>query len=331
MLRGVSAVPVIDVSGLAGDAAARRDVAARIGAACESIGFLCITGHGVPADLIGRVRAAALAFFDLPEADKRRIAVRPPSYRGYIPLASEGLARSLGRKDAAADLKEAFSMGPVDVPDDAYHTGPDARPHFLPNVWPPEPADFGPAFEAYYRVLARLASRLLGGFALALGVEENWFADKIDRHISNVRALHYPAQPATIEPGQLRAGEHSDYGSLTILLTEAAAGGLEVRNRRGEWEAVPHVPGSFVVNIGDLMAQWTNDRFVSTLHRVANPPREANTRRLSIAFFHQPNFDALIDCIPGCAGPGRPTRYAPITSGEHRLMKVARANRAATA
>jgi isopenicillin N synthase-like dioxygenase len=325
----MSVVPVIDVSGLSGDAAAKRDVAASIGAACESIGFLCITGHGVPAGLIARVRAAALAFFDQPEADKRRIAVRPPSYRGYVPLATEGLSRSLGRKDAAADLKEAFSMGAVDVPDDAYHASAEARPHFIPNVWPSEPADFRPAFEAYYRVMSGLANRLLGGFALALGVEEDWFADKVDRHISNLRALHYPAQPEVIQPGQLRAGEHSDYGSLTILLTEAAARGLDVRNRRGDWESVPHVPDSFVVNIGDLMAQWTNDRFVSTLHRVANPPRGANTRRLSIAFFHQPNFDALIECIPGCAGPGRPERYAPVTSGEHRLMKVAKANQAA--
>jgi isopenicillin N synthase-like dioxygenase len=327
----MSAVPFLDVSGLAGDAAAKRDVAARIGSACESIGFLCITGHGVPADLIGRVRAAALAFFDLPEAEKRRIAVCPPSYRGYVPLATEGLARSLGRKDAAADLKEAFSIGAVDMPEDAYHTSLAARPHFVPNAWPSEPADFRPAFEAYYRVLSELADRLLGGFALALGVEENWFADKVDRHISNLRALHYPAQPDTVAPGQLRAGEHSDYGSLTILLTEPAAGGLEVRNRHAEWEAVPHEPASFVVNIGDLMAQWTNDRFVSTLHRVANPPRGANTRRLSIAFFHQPNFDALIERIPGCAGPGRLARHAPITSGEHRLMKVAKANQAATA
>ncbi len=112
----MSVVPVIDVRGLSGDAAARHDAAARIGAACEDIGFLCITGHGVPAALIARVRAAALAFFDLPEAEKLRIERRPPSYRGYIPLASEGLARSLGRSGAAADLKEAFSMGPVDVP-----------------------------------------------------------------------------------------------------------------------------------------------------------------------------------------------------------------------
>ncbi len=192
-----------------------------------------------------------------------------------------------------------------------------------------QPVDFRPAFEAYYHALSGLADRLLGGFALALGLDQAWFADKVDRHISNVRALHYPAQPEAIAPGQLRAGEHTDYGSLTILLTEAAAGGLEVRNRRGEWESLPHVSDAFVVNIGDLMAQWTNERYVSTLHRVANPPPGANSRRLSIAFFHQPNFDAEIACIPGCAGPGRPQRYAPVTSGEHRLMKVARANQAA--
>ncbi|MCR0985688.1 isopenicillin N synthase family dioxygenase [Roseomonas populi] len=326
----MTSVPIIDVSGLRGDRAARQAVADQIGRACEEIGFFCITGHGIPQELIRRVREASLAFFDRDEEEKRAIERQPPSYRGYIPLASEGLARSLGRAGAAADLKEAFSMGPVGAPDDAYHRSAEAAPHFAPNRWPASPADFQPAFEAYYEQLAALAGTLLGGFALALGLPEDWFADKVDRHISNVRALHYPAQPEEIEPGQIRAGEHTDYGCLTILLTEANKGGLEVLNRRGEWEAVPHLPDSFVVNIGDLMAQWSNDRYVSTMHRVANPPRSGNTRRLSIAFFHQPNHDALIECIPGCAGPGNPARYEPITSGGHRLMKVSRANQAAT-
>ncbi len=322
----MGSVPLIDVSGLHGDPAARRSVARQIGAACEEIGFFCITGHGVPDALIEQVRAQSVAFFHEPVEAKARIERRPPSYRGYIPLASEGLARSLGRAGAAADLKEAFSMGPVDVPEDGRHLRPDAAAHFAPNRWPAEPAAFQPAFEAYYRAVSGLANRLLGGFALALDVPEDWFADKVDHHISNVRALHYPAQPEALAPGMIRAGEHTDYGCLTILLTEPDKGGLEVMTRAGAWEPVPHVPGSFVVNIGDLMAQWTNDRYVSTMHRVVNPPRSGNTGRLSIAFFHQPNHDALIECIPGCATPEHPPRYAPITSGDHRLMKVSRAN-----
>ncbi len=325
----MSSVPVIDISGLGGDAAARQAVADRIGAACEQIGFFCVTGHGVPQALIDAVRSTSRAFFAKPDAEKGAIERQPPSYRGYIPLASEGLARSLGRAGAAADLKEAFSMGPVEMPADGAHLRPDAAAHFAANRWPAEPAALQPAFEAYYRAVSQVADRMLGGFALALGLPEGWFADKVSRHISNVRALHYPAQDTPPLPGQIRAGEHTDYGCLTILLTEADKGGLEVLTRGGQWEPVPHVPDSFVVNIGDLMAQWSNDRYVSTMHRVVNPDSAKNTGRLSIAFFHQPNHDALIECIPGCAGPGNPVRHAPITSGDHRLMKVSRANAAA--
>jgi isopenicillin N synthase-like dioxygenase len=323
------AVPIIDISGLTADPAARRAVAQRIGAACEDSGFFCITGHAVPAGLIADVRRAAFAFFDRPEAEKRVIERQPPSYRGYVPLESEALARSTGLANAAVDLKEAFSMGPVNVPGDEYHTSAVAAPHFAANRWPVSPAEFRPAFETYYEVLSALASQLLGGFALALGLPADWFTDKVDRHISNVRALHYPAQIGEAPAGSLRAGAHTDYGCLTILLTDPEAAGLEVLTRGGTWEAVPHLPDSFVVNIGDLMAQWSNGRFVSTLHRVVNPPRHETGRRLSIAFFHQPNYDALIECIPGCSDADHPVRHAPITSGDHRLMKVNRANKAA--
>ena len=322
----MGSVPLIDVSGLGGDLAARTAVARQIGAACEEIGFFCITGHRVPEALINEMRERSVAFFRCSPEEKARIERQPPSYRGYIPLASEGLARSLGRAGAAADLKEAFSMGPVDLPEDGRHLRPDAAAHFATNRWPDNPPGFRPTFEAYYRAMAALADRLLRGFALALDVPEDWFADKIDHHISNVRALYYPAQPEDLAPGMIRAGEHTDYGCLTILLTEPDKGGLEVMTKSGSWEPVPHVPDSFVVNIGDLMAQWSNDRYISTMHRVVNPPRAGNTGRLSIAFFHQPNHDALIECIPGCATAEHPPRYAPITSGDHRLMKVSRAN-----
>lgn len=324
----MSAIPVIDVSGLLGDRDAKLAVARQIDAACRKTGFLSITGHEVSPLLIARVRKCALAFFNLPEAEKRRIERQPPNYRGYIPMASEGLARSSGQIDAAADLKEAFSMGPVDVLSDSYHTSPVAAAHFAPNRWPADP-EFRETFENYYRAISTLASRLLSGFALALGLQENWFDDKIDHHISNIRALYYPAPSGGCIPGQLRAGDHTDYGCLTILLTDTAPGGLEVLSKTGQWIAVPHVPDSFVVNIGDLMAQWSNDIYVSTRHRVVNPPTGTEGARLSIAFFHQPNYDAVIDSLPGCVGPDRPARYQPITSGENRLRKVTRANQCA--
>jgi isopenicillin N synthase-like dioxygenase len=127
-------------------------------------------------------------------------------------------------------------------------------------------------------------------------------------------------------PGQLRAGEHTDYGSLTIVAPTQAPGRLQVLTREQGWVEVDPAPGDFVVNIGDLMAQWTNDRWVSTLHRVALPEPDAGpeARRLSLVFFHQPDDDALVQCIPTCLAPGESPRYEPITSGEHLRLKIAR-------
>jgi isopenicillin N synthase-like dioxygenase len=168
-----------------------------------------------------------------------------------------------------------------------------------------------------------LASDLMRIFAVALDLPEPFFADTLNRHISAIRLINYPEQPEAPVPGQLRSGEHSDYGSLTILKIENAPGGLQVRTRKGRWIDVPAVTDAFIINIGDLMMHWTNDRWISTLHRVVNPPRDRalGSRRLSMVFFHQPNYDALIECLPTCQGPGHPPKHPPVTSGEHRLRK----------
>jgi isopenicillin N synthase-like dioxygenase len=163
--------------------------------------------------------------------------------------------------------------------------------------------------------MGALADTVMRIFAVALGKPEGFFDDKIDHHISRLRVRNYPAQPTPPAPGQIRAGAHSDYGSLTLLATEDKPGGLQVCNAQGAWVDVPIVPGTFIVNIGDLMARWTNDTWVSTLHRVVNPPPDADgdTRRLSLVFFHNPNHDAEIaSLVPDC-----PARYPPTTSGAH--------------
>jgi isopenicillin N synthase-like dioxygenase len=172
--------------------------------------------------------------------------------------------------------------------------------------------------------MERLATDLMRLFALGLNLDEHWFDSKIDRHITNFSVIHYPGQSdAAPQPGQLRAGAHSDYGSLTIVQTDTDIGGLEVQRRDGVWEAVPYIPGTFIVNLGDLMAEWTNDRWVSTLHRVANPPPDqAAESKTSLLFFHQPNYDAVIECIPTCTGPDNPAKYGRTTSGEHVTMKI---------
>jgi isopenicillin N synthase-like dioxygenase len=208
-------------------------------------------------------------------------------------------------------------IGPVDPVDPEYARG--GGKHFAPNLWPERLADARPVFTRYYREMGRLAQTLMRIFALDFDLDEHFFDDKIDRHISRLRLRNYPAQMTPPLPGQLRAGAHSDYGSLTILATENKPGGLQVCNAAGDWVDVPAIPGCFIVNLGDLMARWTNDAWVSTLHRVSNPPAElaATSRRQSLVFFHNPNYDAPVAYIPTCLKPGEQPKYTPATSGEH--------------
>jgi len=237
-------------------------------------------------------------------------------------LKAEVLVRSRGG-DAKGDLNESLMIGPVDVLDTPYYTAAAAGRHFSPNLWPERPAGLREVYEAYYRVMDALAIDLMRLFALALDLPEHYFDSSVDRSISRLRVRNYPAPEVAPEPGQLRAGAHSDYGSLTILKTEDRPGGLQVRSSTGEWLDVPHLPGCFVVNIGDMLARWTNDRWVSTLHRVVNPPAErvAESRRQSVVFFQNPNYEAVVACLPSCSDAGSPPKYPPTTSGGHLREK----------
>jgi len=328
-------VPVIDISRFVpGTAEEKRAIAQQVDRACRDIGFLIIAGHGIDPGLIARMRDVSQRFFDLPLSEKRKLA-RPDVdvARGYIGLEDESVARSRDANAMAGDLNESLMIGPVDVPDPAYAHAPAAGRHFAPNIWPERPADLRPVWTEYYRAMGGLACTLMRIFALALGLDEHYFDDKIDRHISRLRLRDYPAQSEAPKPGQIRAGAHSDYGSLTILCTEDKPGGLQVCNAEGAWVDVPIVPGTFIINIGDLMERWTNDRWVSTLHRVVNPPADAGSaaRRQSIVFFHNPNYDARIECLPNCKADGEPAKYEPTTSGGHlRSMFTTTQNRMAT-
>lgn len=317
-----SAIPRIDLApALGGGRAERLRVAAAIDAACREIGFFAITGHGVPDAVVHELRRLAHAFFALPLEVK--LAARHPAgiNRGYHPMGGEALAAA---NDLAAppDLKEFFHVGPVDVGDDPYYTCPEGRRHFAPNLWPPAPAGFREAATAYYRAMSRLVLELMRLAALALDVEETFFDDKVDRAIGTMRLNYYPAQAVPPAPGQLRASPHTDYGGFTILSGEDVAGGLQVRARDGRWLDVATTPTTFVVNIGDLLMRWTNDRWLSNLHRVVNPPREAgpSPARLSIAFFSHPNYDVVIEGLPSQGPP----KYPPVRSGDYRDLKYAK-------
>jgi isopenicillin N synthase-like dioxygenase len=314
-------VPVIDIAPfLSGDPAGKSEVAAKVGQACRDIGFLVISGHGIDKALIDRVDRLSRQFFDLPIEEKMRM-VRPAKdiTRGYIPLEGEAVAASRGEK-TEGDLNESFMIGPVDVdPKDPYFSSEAAGKHFYPNLWPERPAGLREAYSDYYRAMGSLAAQLMRIFALALDLPEHFFNNKVDKHISRLRIRNYPDQLVPPKPGQLRAGAHADYGSLTILKAEANPGGLQVFNKNEEWTDVPVIDGTFIINLGELMARWTNDVWLATLHRVVNPPadRAAGSRRQSIVFFHNPNYDAEVECFPSCTWDSYPQKYRPTTSGDH--------------
>lgn len=320
------AFPVVDLAPWYAGGPGRSSVSDQVRQACETIGFFAVRGHRVPEVTIADMRTTSRAFFDLPLSRKMEVArPRPEQNRAYHAEGTETLARLAGN-DSPPDYKEVFAMGPPDVPDDDpwYHSAAGAYPNYAPNLWPDEPADFVASWRSYWAAMEDLQDTICRVFATALGLPEHWFVRHLDRHCSMLRALNYPEQAERPKPGQLRAGEHTDLGMLTILKNEAADGGLEVRDLDGRWHEAPVVEDGFIVNIGDLLMRWTNDRFVSTLHRVANPVAGRGARRLSIAYFVAPNYDSVIECLPTCRSPGAPPKYSPITVAGYRNARFAR-------
>jgi isopenicillin N synthase-like dioxygenase len=319
----IEAVPCIDLAP-SFDPAGHNAVAGAIREACETIGFFTIVGHGIPDLVVDDLQKHARAFFALPFAEKQRVphpATRVS--RGYFPPKHRALSYSLGNA-TPPDWQEGFAMGPVDPVPPSLAGTQSAAFFYAPNIWPDGLPGFRTAFETYFSALDELAAHILRLFAVALGLDFTFFDDKTSQSTSVMRAIWYPPQPEPPEAGQLRAGEHSDYGTLTILKGDDVPGGLQVKRRDGGWIDVHPAHDAFVCNIGDLMMRWTNDRWVSNLHRVANPPREyAGIGRLSIPFFHNPNADALIECIP--AFNGGAVKYPPCTFSDHYLGKHTKA------
>ena len=319
-------IPVIDIGPFdGGDTAARERIASEIDRACRHIGFLTIANHGVRRRLVDHAFAVSIEFFDRPAEEKIRVKPSDAAIpRGYQAFKSRNLARTYGL-EAPPDLREQFFIGPLAPNPDRFPELPQARTFYAENIWPERPADFRPVFEDYYRAMENLAARLMRIFAVALDLPERYFDDKIDHHFNTCPTNHYPVVDDP-EPGQLRAGEHTDFGSLTILAFSDAPGGLQVRMPDDTWLDVTARPGELVVNIGDMMARWTNDRWKSTVHRVVNPPQAgpAVARRQSIGYFLHPNYDTRVDCLPTCRSPDNPPRYAPIMAGEHMREKLLR-------
>ena len=322
-------IPVIDLSGfLSGDAVAKQQTADRIRQACETTGFLVINGHGIPQLVLDDAFQFSHTFFGLQQNKKDQWhPTGAARQRGYHALATRGLAYTLDQQ-VPPDLRETLFLGPVDDHRPFFTSYPESETAYAPNIYPDEPTELPGALIAVYRAYEHLAGELFRLFAVALDLPEAFFAGKFDRHFSILSCHYYP--PLADEPGagQLRTGAHTDFGAFTILAIADALGGLEVRLPDNRWSAVKPPPGSLVVNLGDMMARWTNNRWTSTLHRVVNPTqfRATNTERQSIGFFVHPNFDAEIACIPSCLESGVAPIYPVITAGEHIGLKISKSH-----
>ena len=305
----LDSIPIIDLG-----TPDRAALAERIGEACRNIGFFYVVNHGVPQNLIDAQFEWTKRFFDLPMEEKAALHMRnSPTTSGYEPIAEQRLDSQDDTTEAAPpDLKESYHCG-MDVPDS--HAFARRRVRGIGHYqWPASLPEFRTQMSAYHTALRELGDRLLGLIALSLEVDDKWFAPHHDWPGAVLRLIRYPPQPENADFNQLGAGAHTDWGGIT-LLAQDDLGGLEVRNAAGTWVAAPPVPGSFVINLGDLMARWTNGIYSSNMHRVKNTALDRD--RYSVPFFYSPRFDAVIEPVPTCVGAGQPAKFATCTASEH--------------
>lgn len=308
----VQQIPVIDISPFIKGEAGAASVVAEVERAARDAGFFLVTGHGVCVEKTATIYNLARAFFDLPE-DYKRAHGRGTDVLGgmaFSPLADEALAATLGIK-TPGDYKESLNFGKL-LPGDS---------------WADQPDGLKQAFDEYFAEMETLARHLRHIFCSAIGLAPDYFEADFENHLSALRVINYPEQEESPEPGQMRAGVHTDYGFMTILRSEASSGGLQVQSRDGQWLDAPSVEGAYVINIADAFMRWTNDEWVSTPHRVANPPREkkGSSRRQSIPFFVNPGKDTMISCLEPFCSNGKTAKYEPITYGDYIDLKTSQA------
>jgi isopenicillin N synthase-like dioxygenase len=317
-------VPTVDIGPyLTAEAApaARAATAAALDAACREVGFVQLVGHGVPDGAQDELAAALDEFFALPPEVKATSRRGPSENRGYTPPRTESLSGSLGLANQAKDFYEAYVVG----------TERTAFPHlelpaasYADNNWPVAAPRFRPAVERWFAEMQVVSRALLHACADALGLPAGWFDGMVDHSIDALKMNNYQLPEGGSDvAGELTAmGAHTDFGILTVLWADQVPG-LQVLLPDGSWQDVQPDDGALLVNLGDAMARWTNDRWLSTVHRVAPPVVDGRIkRRRSAAFFFDGNHDAVIETLPGCATPDRPG-YPPITVAENISVKVA--------
>lgn len=317
-----TAIPVIDLAPLFGsDRAALEATAREIGTACETVGFFYIRHHGIPDSLIERTYEHSRRFHASAPALKQRVHVsHSPGSRGWIPVSWEEqdgdpemyrLVEPLPDNDYMSKprLHEAFDLS-LDIP----HDDPDflaGNIMLVPNQWPDWLPEFRAEVMAYFNAVMALGDRLFRAFAIALDLPEEFFVEKSRKPTSQLRLLHYPANDMPMNNDHLGIGAHSDFECFTILHHQAP--GLQVMNAADEWVEAPPIPGTFIVNIGDLLEGWTNGRFKATQHRVVNVGRE----RYSMPLFFAADYHTRVEPLPQFVSPENPARYGTIVAGDH--------------
>jgi isopenicillin N synthase-like dioxygenase len=312
-------LPLIDISPLSSSSKNERlAVADALHDACRNYGFFYCTGHGVPQALTRTVLQQARAFFNLPLEQKLKLDKSgSPCNRGYENLGNQTL-----QPGALPDRKEGYYIGEEVSPDDPRYG------HFNlgRNQWPADLPGFRAVMMAYYGAMTVVGETLIRGLALSLKQPEHAFEPFTRQPLSAVRLLHYPPCRPEV-PDEMGAGAHTDFGGITLLLQDDV-GGLQVKEKDGNgWIDAPVIDGAYIVNLGDMMARWTNDYYVSTLHRVIN---RSGRERYSVPFFYTGNPSYEVRCIDSCLQPGEQPKYAPTTVEQHMKAMYARTYAAPT-
>ena len=307
-------IPLIDFAPfLTGGFYAQQQVAQALFQACQQVGFLYLQHHGIPQRAIDQTFEQSQTFFALPLTEKQGLAWSSElSNRGYV-----GMQRERLDETQPGDLKEAFNVGPEIV---AMRAAANSVP--MVNRWPRDRNTFQPVISEFFGLCELAVEPILQAFAMALSMPKDYFVKRHQTHNFTLRLLHYPPLVMPPQSGQLRAGVHSDYGTLTLLFQDQV-GGLEVLSTQGQWIAAPAIPDTVLINTGDLLQRWSNDVFCSTKHRVSLPQAEkAEGDRYSIAFFCDPDADTEITCLPTCKHEVSPPNYPPVNAKEYLLSRL---------
>lgn len=308
-------IPIVDLARFTdGSGQHREEFVQQLGKAFEEVGFVTVRNHGIPEDLIADIYKYVQQFFALPLARKKNYEIiELGGQRGYT-----SFGREHAKGSEAPDLKEFFQFGQM-VPDS--HP---LKKEYPDNVLVKEIAEFNATIEKAYRAFEKSGKALLSAISLFLGLKEHYFDEYVNEGNSILRAIHYP--PITQEPrSSIRAEQHEDINLITLLVG-ASADGLQVLTKQNTWIPVKSQPNQIVVNVGDMLQRFTNNKLKSTTHRVVNPPRELwHTSRFSIPFFLHPKSSMSLACLASCIDATHPKQYEDITAGEYleeRLKEI---------